>query len=98
MRGIILTSQEIIAEGQEAVRIAEVLTASNFRILQLLSEERLDISTIADKLDLSEAYVSEQVSMLQKSKLIAVSYEPGRRGIRKICRTAISRVVLIIKR
>jgi hypothetical protein len=42
-----VTSGELIATGEDAVKIAEVLTASNFRILQLLSVERLDVSTIA---------------------------------------------------
>ena len=92
-----MTYGELIATGEDAVKMAEVLTASNFRILQLLSVERLDVSTIALRLKLSEAYVSEQISLLHESELIKVSYEPGKRGTRKICQTVIERIVLVIK-
>ncbi|MEM2946881.1 MAG: MarR family transcriptional regulator [Candidatus Bathyarchaeia archaeon] len=77
--------------------MADALTESSFRILQLISEERLDVSTIAKRLNLSEAYVSEQIHRLEDLKLVKVRYEPGRRGIRKICELAVKRIVVVIK-
>jgi predicted transcriptional regulator len=41
--------------------------------------------------------MSEQVRMLEEAKLIKVSYEPGKRGIRKLCELAVSKVIIVIK-
>jgi predicted transcriptional regulator len=88
---------EIIVTGEEALQVADALTSTSLRILQLISDERLDISTIAKKLDLSEPYISDQMRMLEDNKLIKVRYERGKRGIRKLCELAIGRVIIVIK-
>jgi len=92
-----LTLGEIVVTSEEALKVAEALTSTSLRILQLLSEERLDVSTIAERLGLSEAYISEQVRDLEELKLIRVSYERGIRGIRKICETAVKKITIVIK-
>jgi predicted transcriptional regulator len=74
-----------------------LLNATTLKMLQILSLERLDVSTIAKKLRLSEAYISEQVTLLEKLKLIKVNYESGRRGIRKICEATINTITIVIK-
>jgi predicted transcriptional regulator len=66
-------------------------------LLQILSQERLDVSTIAVRLGLSEAYISEQVRVLEELKLIKVGYERGKKGIRKICESAIKVITIVIK-
>ena len=96
-RGSCLTLKEIVVTGEAALKIADALTSTSLRILQLVSQKRLDVSTIARKLDLSEAYMSEQVRMLEEAKLIEVSYERGKRGIRKLCELAVSRIIIVIK-
>jgi len=92
-----LALEEMIVAGEEAIKVADALTTSSFRILQLISEERLDVSTIARKLKLSEAYMSEQIHRLEELKLVKVSYEPGKRGIRKICELAVKKIIMVIK-
>ncbi len=92
-----MTLEEIVVTGEAALKIADALTSTSLRILQLVSLKRLDVSTIARKLELSEAYMSEQVRMLEEAKLIKVSYEPGKRGIRKLCELAVSKVIIVIK-
>ena len=92
-----MTLEEIVVTGEASLKIADALTSTSLRILQLVSQKRLDVSTIARKLDMSEAYMSEQVRMLEEAKLIKVSYEPGKRGIRKLCELAVSRVIIVIK-
>jgi predicted transcriptional regulator len=92
-----LTLEEIVVTGEAALKIADALTSTSLRILQLVSQKRLDVSTIARKLDLSEAYMSEQVCMLEEAKLIKVTYEPGKRGVRKLCELAVSRIIIVIK-
>jgi predicted transcriptional regulator len=89
-------SEEIVVSGDNALQVADALNSTSLRVLQLLSKERLDISTIAKRLELSQPYVSEQVSKLQETNLIRVSYESGKRGIRKICELAVRKIIIEI--
>jgi predicted transcriptional regulator len=89
--------KEIIVSGEEALKIADALNATTLRMLQILWQERLDVSTIGKRLGLSEAYISAQVRMLEELKLIHVTYERGKRGIRKICEATVEKVTIIIK-
>lgn len=90
------TQKEIVVSGEKALKIAEALNATTMKMLQLLTCERLDVTTISKRLGLSEAYISEQVRILEELKLINVNYERGKRGIRKVCETAIEKVTLVI--
>ena len=89
--------REIVVSGEQALKVAEALTATTMKMLQLLWQEPLDVSTIGKKLELSQAYISEQVKLLEELKLLNVSYASGKRGIRKICSPAVEQVTLIIK-
>ena len=89
-------SQVITVSGEKALLVADALTSTSLRILQLLGREHLDISTIADRLKLSQPYVSEQVQRLQDTSLIKVRYETGKRGTRKICELAVKKIVIEI--
>ncbi|HSQ49043.1 MAG TPA: hypothetical protein VLL96_05100 [Candidatus Deferrimicrobiaceae bacterium] len=89
-------SDEMIVSGEKALDVAEALTATTMKILRLLSKERLDISTIGLRLGLSEAYISEQVRVMEDLKLVNVTYERGKRGIRKVCESAVKRVTILI--
>ena len=89
-------SEEIVVSGEDALQVADALNSTSLRVLQLLSKERLDISTIAKRLELSQPYVSEQVRKLQETNLIRVSYESGKRGIRKICELAVRKIIIEI--
>jgi predicted transcriptional regulator len=89
--------KEIFVSGEQALKVAEALTATTMKMLQLLWQEPLDVSTIGKKLGLSQAYISEQVKLLEELKLLNISYARGKRGIRKICSPAVEQVTLIIK-
>ena len=89
-------SEEIVVSGDNALQVADALNSTSLRVLQLLSKERLDISTIAKRLELSQPYVSEQVRKLQETSLIRVSYESGKRGTRKICELAVRKIIIEI--
>ena len=86
-----------MVEGQDALKVADALTSTSFRILQLLTKKRLDVSTIAERLGLSEPYMSDQVRLLEELKIIKVSYAKGKRGIRKLCELAVKKIIIIIK-
>lgn len=89
--------RELVVSGEEALKVADALTSTSLRILQLISKERLDISMIAERLGWSEPHMSEQVRRLEELKLIKVSYEPGIRGIRKMCESAVEKIAIVIK-
>jgi len=89
--------KELKVAGSDALKVADALNSTTYKILQLISKEPLDVSTIAEKLGFSEAYVSEQIRELEDLKLIQVSYCRGKRGIRKMCTLAVDRVTIIIK-
>lgn len=91
-----LSEKEITVSGEKALETAEALNATTFRMLQLLATEHLDVTTIAKRLDLSEAYISEQVRHLEDLNLIKVCYERGKRGIRKVCTSAVDKITLVI--
>jgi predicted transcriptional regulator len=93
----LLSLKELTVAGSEALQVADALNSTTYRILQLISKEHLDVSTIAEKLGFSEAYVSEQIRVLEDLKLIQVSYKRGKRGIRKICALAVGKVTIVIK-
>jgi len=90
-------SEEITVSGEDALQVADALNSASMRVLQLLLKERLDISTIANRLSLSQPYISEQIRKLQETNLIRVSYERGKRGTRKICELAVKKIVIEIR-
>ena len=95
--GLFAMSEEIVVSGEAALKVADALNSTSLRVLQLLSKEHLDISTIAQRLQLSQPYVSDQVRKLQETNLIKVTYESGKRGIRKICELAVKKIVIEIQ-
>jgi predicted transcriptional regulator len=95
--GAVGLSEEIVVSGEDALKVADALNSTSLRVLQLLSKEHLDVSTIAQRLRLSQPYVSEQVRKLQEANLIKVSYESGKRGIRKICELAVKKIIIKIQ-
>jgi predicted transcriptional regulator len=87
----------MVVSGDDALKVAEAINSTTLKMLQVLGLERLDVTTISKRLGFSEAYISEQVRLLEDLKLINVSYERGKRGIRKICESAVEKVTLVIK-
>ena len=90
-------SGEIVVSGEAALKVADALNSTSLRVLQLLLKEHLDISTIAQRLEVSQPYISEQVRKLQETNLIKVTYESGKRGIRKICELAVRKIIIEIQ-
>lgn len=90
--------KELTLKSTEALKVARALSSeTSIKILELLSKEKLDVSTIARRLKLSEAYMSQEINQLAGLRLIRVGYAPGKRGIRKICELAVKKVTIIIR-
>lgn len=85
--------------GRDAKNIAALISSETcFQILELLYKEELDISTMAKRLDFSEAYISEEVSRLEEAGLLKIHYLKGKRGVRKICALAYTRIIININK
>ena len=93
-----MSSEELQIAGKDALKLIHGLSSiTSFKILQLLSKEALDVSSIARRMKLSEAHISGEVSKLENLHLVNVSYAPGKRGIRKICALAVEKICITIK-
>jgi predicted transcriptional regulator len=92
-----LSSQELKITGKDALELIKGLSSiTSFKILQLLSKENLDISSIARRMKLSEAHISGEISRLEDLHLVKVSYAPGKRGIRKVCMLSVKQISIML--
>ena len=90
-------SDQLEVSGDEIGPVAAALANETcLKILVLLSKRSLDVSTLANKLGLTEPTVSVDVQELQNLALV-VAYAKGRRGIRKICRLAKDRICIKLR-
>ena len=88
-----MSDDELHLSGDEVRPVAVALANETcLRILSLLFKRDLDVSTLAEKLDLSEPTVSVDIQELQNLGIVTVTYEKGKRGIRKICKLAKDRI------
>jgi len=88
--------KELEIVNGEATKIFKALASKTRRtILSLLKNgEKLDISRIAQHLKQTEANISAQIKILEKAGLILSRYEPGERGVRKICEPACEKLII----
>ncbi len=91
------SSEELKITGEQALDLIKGLSSiTSFKILQLLSKEALDVSSIAKHLKLSEAHISGEVSRLEDLRLVKTNYAPGKRGIRKVCLLAVKQISILL--
>lgn len=70
-----MTSKDI--EAGDVQRIGKALSSkTRWKILKMISKEKMDVSRIAEKLGQTEANISAQIKILEKSGLILSHYEP----------------------
>lgn len=90
-------SSELTVKGRKALRVTKALSKDvSFRIMNVLKRRPLDVSTLSTRLNVSQPYVSQCVSDLQYLGLIKVSYEPGKKGTRKVCEGKINKITIEI--
>ena len=78
--------EEYLVEDKDVPTVAKALASkTRWNILKILSQEKLDVSRIAKKLNQTEANISAQIKILENAKLIKSNYEPGLHGVRKVC-------------
>jgi DNA-binding transcriptional ArsR family regulator len=93
MSEIVLTDND----REQIIQITKAIASeTRYSIVKLLAQQEHDISRLAEALGQTEANISAQVKQLEKAKLIESRYEPGNHGVRKICRTTIKKVTIMI--
>ncbi len=77
--------------------LAKALSSqTRYDIVKLLIDKEMDISSIAKKMKQTEANTSAQIKKLEVAGVLESRYEPGAHGVRKVCKTKISRIILDI--
>lgn len=89
---------EIEVDGSKNIqKIGKALSSqTRIGILYLTMEKEQDISRIAETLGQTEANISAQVKILEKAGLMNSHYEPGKNGIRKVCKPATKKLIIQI--
>jgi len=93
-----MARRELLVSYDQIRPVAAVLANETcLRILSLLSSRAMDVSTLAERLRLTEPTISVDVQELERLGLLTVAYAKGKRGIRKICRLARDRICLELR-
>ncbi|MHA1917569.1 MAG: ArsR/SmtB family transcription factor [Candidatus Ranarchaeia archaeon] len=89
--------EEYLVEDKDAPKVAKALASqTRWNILKILTQEKLDVSRIAKRLNQTEANISAQVKILENANLITSNYEPGLHGVRKVCEPKKGKVIFQI--
>ena len=91
------TEKEIVVEGEKALEIVDALNSTTLKILKSARNKPISVTALSKDLQLSEAYISEMVRMLEDLKLISINYERGERGIRKISTSDLEKITILLK-
>ena len=92
-----MTEKEIVVEGEKALKVVDALNYTTLKILKSARHKPISVTALAKDLQLSEAYISEMVRILEDLKLVNITYEKGERGIRKISTSLLEKITIILK-
>jgi len=76
--------KEVNDDRQIELIVKALSSKTRRQILQKLRESPLDVSNLAEHLDMTEANISAQIKKLQKAGLIDCTYKSGKHGVRKL--------------
>ncbi|MFG6468431.1 ArsR/SmtB family transcription factor [Roseateles sp. BYS87W] len=77
----------LMVDGESVVPVAKALALETRQaILGLLTNQVLNVSDLAEAMNLPHSTISSNINLLQAVGLVAVETEPGTRGTQKLCR------------
>ncbi len=96
--GIFEEDGVLIVAGEEYIyRICSALASpTRIKILTELLKREADIGEIADMIGQSKANASTQVRRLEEVGLVKSEYKPGVRGVRKVVKTNVREIRIIL--
>ena len=89
----------LVVSGEEYIyRVCSALASpTRIRILLELLKHDADIGEIADLIGQSKANASTQVRRLEEVGLVRSEYKPGIRGVRKVVKTTVREIRIILE-
>ncbi len=96
--GIIERDGVLIVSGEDYIyRVCSALASpTRIKILVELLRREADIGEIAEMIGQSKANASTQVRRLEEIGLVRSEYKPGVRGVRKVVKTSIREIRIIL--
>jgi predicted transcriptional regulator len=96
--GIIERDGVLIVAGEDYIyRVCSALASpTRIKILSELLKREADIGEIAEMIGQSKANASTQVRRLEEIGLVRSEYKPGVRGVRKVVKTTIKEIRIIL--
>jgi predicted transcriptional regulator len=77
----------LVVEGENVVAVVKALSSETRQaMLGLLTQQTLNVSELAQAMNLPHSTVSFNINQLQQVGLVTVEVEPGTRGTQKLCR------------
>ena len=97
--GIIEKDGVLIVSGEEYIyRVCSALASpTRIKILTDLLKREADIGEIAEMINQSKANASTQVRRLEEIGLVRSEYKPGVRGVRKVVKTTVREIRIILE-
>ncbi len=97
--GVYEENGKLIVVGDEYIyRVCSALASpTRIKILQQLLTKEADIGEISELIGQSKANASTQVKRLEEIGLVKAEYKPGSRGVRKVVKTNIREIVIVLK-
>ncbi len=88
----------VVVRGDEYIRrIASALSSpTRLKILRFLRNKGANVGEAAELISQSKANASAQIRILEAAGLVKSVYEPGRRGVKKISKTNVKKIVILI--
>jgi predicted transcriptional regulator len=79
-------SRVLMLDGEACLPVAKALASETRQmILSLLTHNAMNVSELAQSLNLSHSTANFNIGVLQAVGLVSVEYEPGTRGSQKLC-------------
>jgi len=98
--GIIFYDQEkvmYVVGYKWIAKVAQALSSeTRTKIIDLLKKGPEGLDEIADKLGQSKANVSSQIRKLEEVNIVAPTYQPGARGIKKLVELKVKAIVFVL--
>ncbi len=96
--GIYERNRVLVVKGEEYIlKVTSALSSSTrLKILKYLKDKEVDVGKIAELINQSKANASAQIRILEQADLIKTSYKPGLRGVKKLCRTTIDKILILL--
>ena len=87
--------KELHLNDKKMIEVCRAIgSETRYTIIKMIATEKMDITSIAKRLDQTEANVSAHVKQIQKANLLDVKYEPGIRGVKKSVKLNFSKLVI----